>query len=117
MTWSLWSIPWAHAVATGAEVGNGLSYFPQGFQQSAHPVLRVNASFLVGQVNAELSSSQLGDDPRDYIRAALTGHVRKNSCFFKILILELWGCLRTTQNSDVSGPAHSSQTLFINQHL
>lgn len=83
MSWSLWSIPWAHALATGAEVGSDLSYFPQGFQQSAHPVLRVNASFLVGQVNDELSSSQLGDDPRDYIRAAFTGHIHKELVFLQ----------------------------------
>ena len=59
----------------GAEVGNGLSCFPQGLQQSVHAVLRVNADLLVGQVNVKLNSSQLVEDPSDCVRAALTGHV------------------------------------------
>ena len=40
----------------GARVGNSLSCFPQGLQQSVHAVLRVDTDLLVGQVNVKLNS-------------------------------------------------------------
>ena len=40
----------------GAEVGDSLSCFPQGLQQSVHAVLRVDADLFVGQVNVKLNS-------------------------------------------------------------
>lgn len=41
----------------GAKVGDSLSCFPQGLQQSVHAVLRVDADLFVGQVNVKLNSS------------------------------------------------------------
>lgn len=61
----------------GARVGNSLTCFPQGLQQSVYAVLRVDADLLVGQVNVKLNSSQLIDNLSDCIRAAFTGHVHR----------------------------------------
>lgn len=41
----------------GAKVGDSLSCFPQGLQQSVHAVLRVDTDLFVGQVNVKLNSS------------------------------------------------------------
>jgi hypothetical protein len=40
----------------GTKVGNGLSCFVQGCQQGVHAVLRLDANFLVGQVDVKLNS-------------------------------------------------------------
>lgn len=40
----------------GAKVGDSLSCFPQGLQQSVHAVLRVDTDLFVGQVNVKLNS-------------------------------------------------------------
>ena len=70
-SWAQRSQPFLH----GAKVGNSLSCFAQGLQQSVHTVLRVDADLLIGQVSVKLSSSQFVELPNDRIRATFTGHV------------------------------------------